>query len=77
MFHPWLVLLVAAAVAVHLVRRLLYATDVPKIKGLPEAPGLPLLGSLVHLGSDHPRVARRWADRYGPVVQARLGNRVS
>ncbi|KAF4589124.1 phenylacetate 2-hydroxylase [Ophiocordyceps camponoti-floridani] len=75
MFHPWLLLLVAAAVAVHLVRRLLYATDVPKIKGLPEAPGLPLLGSLVHLGADHPRVARRWAARYGPVVQARLGNR--
>ncbi|RCI16106.1 hypothetical protein L249_1781 [Ophiocordyceps polyrhachis-furcata BCC 54312] len=75
MLPPILVLVAAVAGLVHLLRRLLYATDVPKIKGIPEAPGLPLLGSLVHLGTDHARVAQRWARRYGPVVQARLGSR--
>ncbi|PFH59211.1 hypothetical protein XA68_12670 [Ophiocordyceps unilateralis] len=75
MLPPLLVLVVVAAAVIHLARRFLYATDVPKIKGLPEAPGLPLLGSLVHLGTDHARVTQRWGRRYGPVVQARLGNR--
>ncbi|RDA94950.1 hypothetical protein CP533_0137 [Ophiocordyceps camponoti-saundersi (nom. inval.)] len=75
MLPPMLVLAATIAALLHLLRRLLYATDVPKIKGIPEAPGIPLLGSLVHLGADHARVAQRWARRYGPVVQARLGSR--
>lgn len=53
------------------------ATDVPKIKGLPEIPGIPIFGNLVQLGTDHARVARKWARKYGPVFQTRLGNRVS
>lgn len=56
---------------------LLYATDVPRIKNLPEIPGLPLFGNLVQLGTDHARVAQRWAAKYGPVFQTRLGNKVS
>ena len=57
--------------------RFLYATDSPKIKNLPEIPGYPLFGSLIELGNSHAKVAGRWAQKYGPVFQARLGNKVS
>ncbi|KAK5074269.1 hypothetical protein LTR64_006587 [Lithohypha guttulata] len=51
-------------------------TDQPKIKGLPEIPGVPIFGNLLQLGSDHARVAGKWAKQYGwPVFQTRLGNR--
>ncbi|KAM0513315.1 hypothetical protein ACHAPE_007967 [Trichoderma viride] len=55
--------------------RSLNATDAPKIKGIPEIPGVPLFGNLLQLGVDHARVAQKWATKYGPVFQARLGNR--
>lgn len=32
--------------------KLLYGTDTPRIKGLPEVPGLPLFGSLYELGEN-------------------------
>ncbi|KAH9429202.1 hypothetical protein MCOR27_009835 [Pyricularia oryzae] len=64
--------LLAAAYFVH---RLLYGTDTPHIKGLPEVPGLPLFGSLIELGDNHAKVAQRWAEKYGPVFQVRMGNR--
>jgi len=57
--------------------KFLYGTDTPHIKGLPEVPGLPLFGSLHELGTNHARVAQRWAKKYGPVFQVRMGNRVS
>lgn len=51
-------------------------TDQPKIKGLPEVPGVPIFGNLLQLGSDHARVTGAWAKKYGwPVFQTRLGNR--
>ena len=50
-------------------------TTQPKIKNLPEIPGLPLFGSLIELGEYHSRIAGKWAEKYGPVFQARLGNR--
>lgn len=51
-------------------------TDQPKIKGLPEIPGIPLFGNLLALGTDHARVAAQWAKKYNwPVFQTRLGNR--
>ncbi|EMD00905.1 hypothetical protein BAUCODRAFT_188720 [Baudoinia panamericana UAMH 10762] len=50
-------------------------TDVPKIKGLPEIPGVPLLGNLYQLGQHHAKVAQEWSKKYGPVFQVRLGNR--
>src|ERR1700743_301147 len=51
-------------------------TDTPKIKNLPEIPGVPLFGNLLQLGQDHARVAGKWAKQYGwPVFQTRLGNR--
>ena len=59
------------------IARYLYATDIPKIKNLPEIPGLPLFGNLFQLGTDHARVAQKWAKEYGPVFQTRLGNKVN
>ena len=65
---------IAAAVLLFLARYL-YATDIPKIKNLPEIPGVPLFGNLFQLGTDHARVAQKWAKKYGPVFQTRLGNK--
>lgn len=71
------VLIAAALVVTYLVYRVLYSTDTPKIKGIPEIPGLPLFGSLLELGEHHAKVAQGWAKKYGPVFQVRMGNRVS
>ncbi|KAF7563872.1 hypothetical protein G7046_g252 [Stylonectria norvegica] len=65
----------ALVAALFVVIKLLNWTDAPKIKGLPEIPGVPLFGNLLQLGTDHARVAQRWAAKYGPVFQTRLGNR--
>ena len=70
-------ILVASAVLTFFAYRLLYGTDRPKIKGIPEIPGLPLFGSLYELGQNHALVAQKWARKYGPVFQVRMGNRVS
>jgi hypothetical protein len=66
----------AAAVASFFLYRLLFGTDTPHIKGLPEVRGLPLFGSLYELGEEHAKVAQGWAKKYGPVFQVRMGNRV-
>ncbi|KAI9747672.1 MAG: Non-histone chromosomal protein 6 [Chaenotheca gracillima] len=50
-------------------------TDIAKIKGLPEIPGVPLFGNLLQLGDSHAKKAGEWAKTYGPVFQVRLGNR--
>lgn len=63
------------AVIVALIK-LLSTTDVPKIKGIPEIPGVPIFGNLIQLGTDHARVTAKWAKKYGPVFQTRLGNKV-
>ena len=65
----------AVFVAIYLLVKLISKTDKPRIKNLPEIPGLPLFGSLIELGEYHARVAAKWAEKYGPVFQARLGNR--
>ena len=65
-----------AAVLCFFLYRVLYGTDTPRIEGIPEIPGLPLFGSLLELGTDHAKVAQRWAKKYGPVFQVRMGNRV-
>ncbi|EFW99851.1 cytochrome p450 phenylacetate 2-monooxygenase [Grosmannia clavigera kw1407] len=64
-------LLLAVYVLAHFFNR----TETPKIKNLPEIPGIPIFGNLIQLGTDHARVAKAWAVRYGPVFQTRLGNR--
>ena len=51
-------------------------TDTPKIKNLPEIPGVPIFGNLLQLGSHHAKVAGSWVKKFGPVFQVRLGNRV-
>lgn len=50
-------------------------TDVPKIKNLPEIPGVPIFGNLRQLGDNHAKKAQEWAKKYGPVFQVRMGNR--
>lgn len=68
---------IAVLAAVYFLYKFVNATDTPKIKGLPEIPGVPIFGNLIQLGTDHARVAQKWAAKYGPVFQTRLGNRVS
>ena len=65
----------AVLAAAFFIIRFLNHTDVPKIKGLPEIPGVPLFGNLLQLGDKHAKVAGNWAKKYGPVFQTRLGNR--
>ncbi|KAF1968668.1 cytochrome P450 phenylacetate hydroxylase-like protein [Bimuria novae-zelandiae CBS 107.79] len=69
------IIVAAAAVITYFAYRLLYGTDTPYIKGLPEVPGLPLFGSLFELETKHAKVARGWVQKYGPVFQVRMGNR--
>lgn len=67
----------AALVAIlFFVIRYLNRTDIPKIKGLPEIPGIPIFGNLLQLGDSHAKRAGEWVKRYGPVFQVRLGNKV-
>ena len=51
-------------------------TDIPKIKNLPEIPGIPIFGNLIQLGDEHARNARQWVAKYGGVFQVRMGNKV-
>ena len=55
--------------------KILDHTDVPKIKNLPEIPGVPILGNLMQLGDNHAKVAQKWSKKYGPVFQVRMGNK--
>ncbi|KAL1996693.1 hypothetical protein VTN49DRAFT_7558 [Thermomyces lanuginosus] len=64
-----------SVVIVSVLLRLLQQTDRPKIKNLPEIPGVPIFGNLIQLGDEHARRAREWAKKYGDVFQVRLGNK--
>lgn len=70
------IIVAAALVITYFAYRVLFGTDTPKIKGIPEIPGQPLFGSLLELGNSHAKVAKGWTERYGPVFQVRLGNKV-
>jgi phenylacetate 2-hydroxylase len=70
------IIVAAALVITYFAHRILFGTDIPKIKGIPEIPGQPLFGSLLELGNSHAKVAKGWAEKYGPVFQVRLGNKV-
>jgi phenylacetate 2-hydroxylase len=69
------------AIAVFSVLFILYRyfnqTDQPKIKGIPEIPGVPIFGNLIQLGNQHAKVTAQWAKKYGPVFQVRMGNKVN
>ena len=71
----YLVLAVVLAVGT-LIYKFLNHTDIPKIEGLPELPGVPMFGSLLLLGKHHARNCAELAKKYGPVFQVRLGSRV-
>jgi phenylacetate 2-hydroxylase len=53
----------------------LNSTDIPKIKGLAEAPGWPIFGSLFELGENHALALSKMAKSLGPVFQVRMGNK--
>lgn len=67
---------VAVVTVVYFLIRYFNRTDVPKIKGLPEIPGVPIFGNLLQLGEQHATVAAKWAKKFGPVFQVRMGNKV-
>lgn len=67
---------IAVAAVVFFIIRYLNRTDTPKVKNLPEIPGVPLFGNLLQFGDSHARVAGKLAKKFGPVFQVRLGNRV-
>lgn len=66
----------SAVITTTLLLHFLSSTDVPKIKGLPEVPGIPIFGNLFDLGEYHHVAAQKLAKKYGPVFQVRLGNKV-
>jgi hypothetical protein len=67
---------IAVVAVIFFLIRYLNRTDTPKIKNLPEIPGVPLFGNLLQFGSSHAKVAGNLAKKYGAVFQVRLGNRV-
>ncbi|OCK82643.1 cytochrome P450 [Lepidopterella palustris CBS 459.81] len=69
------VVFLAIVSVVYFAVRYLNRTDVPKIKGIPEIPGVPIFGNLLQLGNSHAKVAQKWSKQYGPVFQVRMGNR--
>ena len=73
-FSSWVVICGTLAV---LILWLSDSTDAPFIKHLPSIPGLPIVGNLVQLGTEQPRLLAEFSKKYGPVFQIRLGNKVS
>lgn len=67
---------IAVIAVVYFLIKYFNRTDIPKIKNLPEVPGVPIFGNLLQLGDEHARKAREWVKKYGDVFQVRLGNRV-
>jgi phenylacetate 2-hydroxylase len=65
--------LIAAVLAIAI--KYFNLTDVPRIKGIPEVPGIPVFGNLIALGDKHALSCQKWAKQYGPVFQVRMGNR--
>jgi len=62
-------------IIIYFLFKLLNSTDIPKIRGLPEAPGLPIFGSLFDLGENHSLVLSKMSKNLGPVFQVRMGNK--
>ncbi|KAL6239582.1 phenylacetate 2-hydroxylase [Aspergillus navahoensis] len=66
---------IAAVALIYFLIRYFNRTDIPKIKGIPEVPGVPIFGNLIQLGDQHATVAQKWAKKFGPVFQVRMGNK--
>ncbi|MCJ1448123.1 MAG: hypothetical protein MMC23_008637 [Stictis urceolatum] len=67
--------LIAIVAILYSIIRFSNRTDIPKIKGLPEIPGVPLFGNLWQLGNEHAKRSAAWVKQFGPVFQVRLGNK--
>ena len=67
----YLIVAFVMSLAALILMQLLFETEHPKIKGIPEIPGWPIVGNLLQLGSDHAAVCMEWAKKYGPVFQVR------
>src|SRR3954452_7917637 len=67
---------IALIALVYFLVRYLNRSDTPRIKNLPEIPGVPIFGNLLQFGDKHAKVAGDLAKKYGAVFQVRLGNRV-
>jgi len=61
----------AVLVACGILVQLLFKSEQPRIPGLVEVPGWPIVGNLFQLGSDHAAVCMEWSKKYGPVFQVR------
>jgi len=61
----------AAFLVLLAILQFLFKAEQPRIKGIPEIPGWPIVGNLLQLGSDHAAVCMKWAAKYGPVFQVR------
>jgi phenylacetate 2-hydroxylase len=70
-----MLILIGIIVFVYILLKLLNSTDVPKIHGLPEAPGWPIFGSLFQLGENHHAACLQIAKKLGPVFQICMGNK--
>ncbi|MCJ1394146.1 hypothetical protein MMC18_007024 [Xylographa bjoerkii] len=66
---------IAVAAVLFFALRYFNRTDVAKIKGIPEIPGVPIFGNLLQLGNEHAKNAGAWVKQYGPVFQVRMGNK--
>ncbi|CAK7206107.1 hypothetical protein SEUCBS139899_008891 [Sporothrix eucalyptigena] len=67
---------IAVVALTYVLYTVMYATDIPYIKGMPEIPGaVPVFGHLLKLGDDHATVCEKWWRQYGhSVFQIKLGN---
>ncbi|KAI1773859.1 cytochrome P450 [Hypoxylon cercidicola] len=67
---------VAIALLTIFMYQVMFATDIPHIKGIPEIPGaVPIFGHLLKLGEDHATVCEKWWRQYNhSVYQIALGN---
>ncbi|CAK7236028.1 hypothetical protein SBRCBS47491_009496 [Sporothrix bragantina] len=67
---------VAVIALTYVLYTVMYATDIPFIKGIPEIPGaVPVFGHLLKLGDDHATICEKWWRQYGhSVFQIKLGN---
>jgi len=64
-YHVYRLVLGIPTVGIYLLIRYLNSTDVPRIKGLPEVPSVPIFGNLFQLGSYHHAAAQKLAKKYG------------
>ena len=72
--HP-IILAIAIVLLGVIVYKVAFGTEQPKIRGIPEVPGVPIFGNLIQLGEFHALKCKEWSLKYGPVFQIRLGNK--